>query len=196
MGWRAIGRWSASVGLGLVLGVGSAALVVSGVLPRDGGTRVGAWTIDTSRGGREAGPYVRAQTAVQALLAMDRREAIYFVAREDDEGRPLDPDCVYDLRGADQPARWWSITLYDGNWLADNDDAHPSLDATSVDREVGPAWAARLAADPGTGVNWISMRGAASPNLLLRLYVPSTSVIDDPSKAPIPSISRISCGDA
>lgn len=191
---RRVLGWAGVVLLGLVLGVGSAVAVLGGWLLPPSGQQVGAWTIDVDRGSRDAGPYLRATTAVQALLAMDRREAIYFVATEDDDGRLLDADCVYDLRGADQPAAWWSITLYDGAWLADNSDGHPSLDATSVQREAGPPWAGRLAATPGTGVNWISLRGAERPNLLLRLYVPSAEVLADPAIAPVPRITRVSCG--
>lgn len=191
--WRPVLRWGSAVPVAAVLGVGSAgAIMLSGLAGSDD-VSVGAWSINLDRGSPDAGPYVRSATAVQALLAMTREEAVYFVAAHDDEGRRLTERCEYEVRGAEYPAAWWSITLYDGAWLADNDDDHPSIDATSVQLEPGRTWAARLAATPGTGGNWISMRDADDPNLLFPLYVPDQSVLDDPASVRVPSIRRISC---
>ncbi len=179
--------------LGVVLGLGSALWVLLGRDP-GGGTQVGAWTIDLDIGGEQGGPYVRAVTATQGLLAMAQREAVYFVAVADDSGRSLDPDCAYEIAGADLPATWWSITAYDGAYLADNTDDRASVDATSVQRSADGVWTARLASGQASATSWISLRGNDSPNLLLRLYVPEPWVLDDPSGVPVPAVRRLDCG--
>lgn len=185
-------RWTLVVALGLGLGVASALVVLSGRL-LSGGTSVGAWSIDLDVGSDQGGPYVRAVTATQGLLAMSQREAVYFVSVADDEGRGLDPDCAYEIAGGDFPATWWSITAYDGSYLADNTDGHPSVDATDVARSDDGTWTARLARRQAGTANWISLAGNESPNLLLRLYVPEQSVLDDPSSVTVPTIQRLDC---
>ena len=190
---RAILTWGLLAALGLALGLGSALWVLLERRP-GGGTRVGAWSIDLDVGGEQGGPYVRAITATQGLLAMSQREAVYFLALADDDGRGLDPDCAYEIAGGDFPAAWWSITAYDGSYLAQNADDHPSVDATSIERADDRTWTARLAGRRGSAANWISLQGSSAPNLLLRLYVPEESVLDDPTSVPVPTVRRLGCG--
>lgn len=190
---RATARWSLAVLIGLVLGVGVAVLVLTGRVLGSGGEHVGAWNINVDVGSDQGGPYVRAVTATQGLLALSRQEAVYFVALEDDDGRRLAADCSYELSGSDFAATWWSITAYDGAYLAENDDDHPSVDATGVERAPDGSWTARLAPSRGGVTNWLSTADNDSPNLLLRLYVPQESVLDDPSTVDVPTIRRIDC---
>ncbi|MBS45595.1 MAG: hypothetical protein CMH83_20975 [Nocardioides sp.] len=189
---RVVLAWGLVAALGAALGVGSALWILVGRGPT-GGTRVGVWSIDLDVGGDQGGRYVRAVTATQGLLAMAQREAVYFVADADGEGRALDADCAYEIAGADFPAYWWSITAYDGSYLADNTDDRASVDATSVVRSDDGSWRARLARRDDSAANWISLDASASPNLLLRLYVPERSVLDDPASVPVPTIRRLSC---
>lgn len=187
-------RFAAAVLLGLFLGTGSASLVLSGAV-RLSEERVGAWSVDLDRGGQDAGIYQRAVTAVQVLLALAKEEAVYFVAIDDDEGERLRGDCAYRVTGGDLPATWWSLTLYDGPYLPENDDEHLSVDATSVQAAANGAWNAYLGPSPDEHGEWISTQGAGRPNLVLRLYVPEDSVLADPATVPPPRITRLSCGD-
>jgi len=187
--------WVAVVVLGVVLGAGSAWLVLSGAV-RWSEERVGAWSVDLDRGGEDAGFYQRSVTAVQALLALSKEEAVYFLATEDDEGDGLRGDCDYRVSGGDLPAGWWSLTLYDGAYLPDNDDEHLSVDATSVTLAADGTWSAHLGPSPADDQgDWISTDEADRPNLALRLYVPEDSVLADPTTVPVPAITRLGCGD-
>lgn len=180
--------------LGVLLGAGSALLVLSGAV-RGSEERVGAWSIELDGGGEDAGLYQRGVTAVQGLLALAKEEAVYFVATEDDDGDGLRGDCAYRVTGVGLPATWWSMTLYDGLYLPENDDEHLSVDATSVELAADGAWSAYLGPSPDARGDWISTNGADRPNLMLRLYVPADSVLADPTTVPVPRITRLACGD-
>lgn len=185
--------WASVVVVGVLVGAGSAWLVLSGAV-RVSEERVGAWSIDLERGGEDAGSYQRAVTAVQVLLALAKEEAVYFVATDDD-GDGLRGDCAYRVTGGDLPASWWSLTLYDGSYLPENDDEHLSVDATSVELAADGSWNAYLGPSPEVRGDWISTNEADQPNLVLRLYVPEESVLADPTTVPVPRITRLACGD-
>ena len=186
--------WAVVVVVGVLLGTGSTWPVLSGAV-RGSEERVGAWSIDLERGGADAGSYQRAVTAVQVLLALAKEEAAYFVATEDDDGDVLRRDCAYRVAGGDLPATWWSLTLYDGAYLPDNDDEHLSVEATNVELAADGEWTAHLGPSPDARGDWISTNGADRPNLVLRLYVPEDSVLADPTTVPVPRITRLTCGD-
>jgi hypothetical protein len=186
--------WAVVGALGLLLGAGSAGLVLSGAV-RVSEERVGPWAVDLDRGSQDAGIYQRAVTAVQVLLALAKEEAVYFVATDDDDGERLRGDCAYRVTGGDLPATWWSLTLYDGPYLPDNDDEHLSVDATNADVAADGAWTAYLGPSPDARGDWISTSGADRPNLVLRLYLPDDSVLADPTTVPLPRITRLACGD-
>ena len=191
---RRVLTWTIVVLIGVGLGVASAWLVLSGAV-RSSETHVGAWSVDLERGSEDAGIYQRAVTAVQVLLALAKEEAVYFVATDDDEGDALRPGCTYRVSGSDLPATWWSLTLYDGAYLPDNDNGRLSVDATSVSPETGDAW--EVGVGPGVGEStdgWISTDGAERLNLVLRLYVPDGTVLADPRTVPVPVIDRLHCG--
>lgn len=185
--------WVAVALVGVLAGAGSAWLVLSGAV-RGSEQRVGPWSTALDRGGEDAGFYLQAVTAVQVLLALSKEEAVYFVATEDDNGDRLSRECDYRLSGGGLPAAWWSLTLYDGAYLPDNEDEHLSVDATSVQLEADGAWSAHLGPVPDGHRDWISTNGADRPNLVLRLYLPEDSVLTDPTTVPAPEITRLSCG--
>jgi hypothetical protein len=180
--------------VGVLVGAGSAWFVLSGAV-RVSEDHVGAWSIDLDRGGEDAGLYQRGVTAVQVLLALAKEEAVYFVATDDDNGDELRADCTYRVTGGDLPATWWSLTLYDGAYLPNNDDDHLSVDATSVELADDGAWNAYLGPSPDSRGDWISTNGADRPNLVLRLYLPEDSVLTDPTTVPVPRITLLTCGD-
>ncbi len=182
--------------LGLAIGAGSA-LAMAGLLPgvadEPGGTvDVAGWRSDFAIGSVAADPYTRARIARHGLLALARSEAVYFTRARDEAGRPLSERCTYRLSGGAMPARWWSVTLYDGSGrLPMNDDAALSIDAT----RVGPGpWRATIAPTrPATGP-WISSRKAGRFDLTLRLYVPDPALFAAPGRTlDPPTIRRLSC---
>ncbi len=180
--------------LGVALGVGSAWVVLSGQILRGAETHVGVWSTSVERGSSDANAYVRGTTAIQALLAMRSDQAVYYAAFTDEEGRELDPRCTYEIAGGALPAAWWSVTVYDGAYLVRNDDVAPSVDATRVGE--GTRWSAQLAPTRADAEHWLSSRDADRPNLLLRLYEPAQSVLDDPASITAPTVRRLSCEEA
>jgi|TARA_R100000049_G_C1954176_1_gene105376 hypothetical protein len=188
----------AAVLVGLSIG-GASALVLSGIWPRStlpagiAGTSIDGWRTDFAIGSDAADPYTRARVARHGLLALERREAIYFTRSRDERGRPLRQDCRYRLSGMGQAARWWSITLYDADSrLPMNTDQALSIDAS----EIGEgAWQAIIAPKRPEGAgHWLSSRNADNFDLTLRLYVPSAEVLETPKLAlNPPRISRLGC---
>ena len=106
--------------VGLAIG-GASALILAGIWPRgapmanSSTVDVDGWRSDFAVGSEAADPYTRARVARHGLLALAKSEAVYFTRSTDDRGKQLREECIYELSGEGQPARWWSITLYDGD---------------------------------------------------------------------------------
>ncbi|MEO0816787.1 MAG: DUF1214 domain-containing protein [Pseudomonadota bacterium] len=185
--------------LGAAIGAGSA-LWAAGIVGGRGfvfsDIDSAGWVSDWSIGSEAAGPYTRARIARHGLLAMTKEEAVYFTRNTEDQGERLSESCRYVLSGEDQPAEWWSITLYDAqSRLPMNDDGALSLDVTRTGRTQ--AWEAMVSATRQAEEGlWISSRNAGAFDLTLRLYRPSQAMLDDPlAELNAPSIRRVDCED-
>lgn len=187
--------WAAAILVGIVLGGASAWATLE-----FGGARFvehyGAWTHSSAAGSEAAGPYTRAIIARDGLLALSAREAVYFTLSEDDEGRPLSEDCIYELTGRELAARWWSVTLYaDDSYLAQNSDHAHSIDASRVRAGADGYWRARVSPVRGDTVHWISSRAARRGfSLTLRVYNPQRDF--RPDESAFPTLSTVSCAGA
>lgn len=191
-------RYLGAVVAGSLLGLGSA-LWLAGLWPAHsnmafGDVDVGGWRSDFAIGSEAADPYTRARVARHGLLALAKTEAVYFTRATDDAGAPLREACTYILSGGAMPAKWWSVTLYDGqSMLPANTD-----NALSINAEMfgGGAWTAVVAPQrPAGGGGWISSRGAGNFDLTLRLYVPDPALLANPGKTvAAPRIERLECG--
>jgi hypothetical protein len=186
------------ISLGVIFGIASA-LWMSGLIGGKGidsfaDVNAGGWGSDWAIGSAAADPYLRARIARHGLLALSKQEAVYFVRKVDDEGNALRPDCRYKLSGGGQDAMWWSITLYDkDSRLPMNTDNALSIDAT----KVGDAdnWSAIIAPEkPKESGFWISSAQATQFDLMLRIYRPSQSVLNNPQvNVNAPNIRRVDC---
>ncbi|MDP2123691.1 MAG: DUF1214 domain-containing protein [Parvibaculum sp.] len=184
----------ASFVVALVLGVGSALLLLRGGAGLGGAIAVGPWTTSAETGSADADPYTRARIAIGGLLALSRSETIYFTAATDDAGAPLRTRCAYRIIGTDPPARWWSITAYGADhFLIPNPQDRYSFGGNTLAREddgsfvifVGPA-----AADG----NWIPTgEKDGTFTLTLRLYNPNEDAARDPSRIELPRIAGEAC---
>lgn len=155
---------------------------------------VQGWESDWAIGSNAAGLVTRARIARHGLLALTKEEAVYFTKSVDDGGEPLSEACDYRLVGGDQPAEWWSITLYDGkSRLPMNEDGALSLDRTKTGG--ADAWRATISASPpADGGFWVSSRNAGAYDLTLRLYRPSEALLEAPeAHLNPPSIERLGC---
>lgn len=189
---RRVLAWVAAILAGLALGAFSAwATLEFGRAAF--GEQFGAWRFSRAAGATSADPYTRAIIARDGLLALSAREALYFTLREDDQGAPLDEDCIYELAGPRLNTRWWSVTLYakDG-FLAQNEDYAASIDASYVSPGADGRWRARIATVRGDAIYWLSSRNARRNfSLTLRVYNPHRDF--RPSAEALPTLTRLSC---
>lgn len=193
-------RWMATIVLAVLTGFGSA-LWLAGWTPLDPpglfrSIEVDGWTSDPAIGSPAADPYTRAYVARRGLLGLRREEATYYLRVNDDDGNALREDCAYVLEGEVPDARWWSVTLYAGDYfLAQNgDDAH-SIDASRATIGDDGRWRATIQPEPpGDGSFWISSRQAGRFDLLYRLYNADPAVLETPETAlVVPSVIRLGC---
>jgi len=176
-----------------VIALASAGYLVISDL-RDKGIDNGPWSTTLAAGSADAGIYTKAAIAIGGLLALSKEETIYYTAFEDSDGDSLTENCTYRVAGVDPDTRWWSMTIYAlDNYLVRNDDNHPSVAQTTVERTRPGYFEAVVSADPQP-VNWISSRNAGSPfSLTMRLYNPGEAVYTAPDKTPLPTIKKEAC---
>src|SRR5262245_47249006 len=105
---RPAARYAVCIVLGLLAGAGAAVHAVRAGFA-DGTLASGPWQTGRDFGTADASALVRARVALSGLLALPRSEAMYFTARTDSAGAPLEGRCRYAIRGGRFAARWWSI---------------------------------------------------------------------------------------
>ena len=120
-----------------------------------------------------------------------------YLAYADERGRPLSPNCAYELTGGPLPARWWSVTIYDkANYLPVNGDKAESDDATRTVKDTAGRWTVRISPTRDGAQDWISSRNAGPFVLTLRLYNPEPAARDHVDTIPFPTIRTLKCQDA
>lgn len=151
----------------------------------------GAWFTTRSAGSKDADASTRALVAATGLLALPRQETVYFRAHHDDEGRPISSDYDYVVSGQPLPARWWSMTLYDGDHFMNPDNTGPySVRSTQVTPEYDGSLRIILSKNP-QDKNWIGMGTGQNMSLSLRVYNPDAALVEDLESAPVFSIERV-----
>ncbi|HOD16380.1 MAG TPA: DUF1214 domain-containing protein [Spirochaetota bacterium] len=175
----------------LLLGAGSFALAIA--YPRAGAMAgSGPWQTDLTVGSAQTGPYMRARIAIMGLFALRKTEAVYYIARADSAGDPLDANYDYRIEGRDVPARWWSITALGWDFhLIPNEAGLYSFNWANVKRKPDGSYVIRLSPHKKEG-NWLP---AGAPDggsiaLTLRLYRPEPAVLEKPGSVDLPRIIR------
>lgn len=157
----------------------------------------GPWRTSSTNGAIDQSSLARAQVALFGLLALPRTEAMYFIARNDSEGRVLDGRCSYVVRGSTLDARWWSITLYQGEgWLVANSANKYSVGSAAVPimESMPPQWMIQVGPDAPAGTQaYIPTSSVPSFDLTLRAYHPGGALLNDPAHAQLPTIERGKC---
>ena len=185
-------RYVICVALGLIGGAAYAVQLVRGGL-NDGLVANGAWETGKSFGTLDASTLTRAKVALSGLLALPAKEAMYFTAQNDSDGRALDGRCTYDVRGGQLDGRWWSVTLYEGEgWLVKNAAKRWSIPASAVSPDAQGRWSFTVSPDAQSG-SWLPTGSVEAFDLTLRLYHPSADIIKSPEKAQLPNIDRKGC---
>lgn len=180
----------------ILLGLGGgAALAVSQVRSGDLGLQVtnGPWSTNTDNGMADASALSRARVARFGLLALPAKEAMYFTARTDSAGAPLNGNCTYTVSGGELDARWWSITLYKGEgWLVKNSANRWSVGGNAPARDAAGNWSFTVSPDTKEGV-WLPTGKTPKFDLTLRAYHPQEALLDNPAKAKLPTIKKEAC---
>ena len=185
-------RYTLCIALGLVGGVAFAVHQVRGGLAAATITN-GAWTTGKSFGTAAADPLTRARVALGGLLALPAREAMYFTAKVDDDGKPLDGRCTYLVSGGQLDGRWWSVTLYEGaGWLVKNAANRWSIPAHAATQHENGAWSFTVSPDEQPGA-WLPTGGVEAFDMTLRLYHPSATMLAAPENALLPTIQQQGC---
>src|SRR5262245_54813596 len=186
-------RYALCIALGLLAGAGAAAHAVRAGFA-DGTLASGPWQTGRDFGTADASALVRARVALAGLLALPRSEAMYFTARTDSAGAPLEGRCRYAIRGDRFAARWWSITLYDrAGYLVPNPWRRYSVGSAALPAGAD-AWTIAIAPDEQSGL-WIPSTNAREFDLTLRLYHPGAELRDAPDRAAMPEIARLACAE-
>ena len=127
------------------------------------------------------------------LFALQDREAIYFIANQDNEGKPLEAKNQYLIEGQAFDAAYWSITLYgEDHFLVPNQEKRFSYNQVNVQYNDSLKGQYRIQLGGAkTMENHLPMRGDQQVNLLLRLYQPSPKVYMNRESIALPTIKRL-----
>ena len=182
-----------AVSIALLLGLWSAYLAVSGDYPF-GQVRAGAWRATPRVGSRDADPYARAVVARNAEIPLAIGEGLTLTATGDDLGRPLDPRCAYRVGSTTPQARYWTLTLYDGDGRPVVSELQRSgFTSAEVLRDADGRFSIAISREPMPG-NWLRMPESGRPGLALRLYdtpvAAGTAALDART---LPTIERLDC---
>jgi hypothetical protein len=150
---------------------------------------IGAWTAWPKSGTRDVDPYARATIARSGELPIGSGDGVAFLARTDDQGRPLDGRCDAVISGTTPQARFWTLTLYDplGHLIGNSIDRQGFTSQEIVRRTDGTFDI--VAAPRSRAGNWLPTNGVERYVLVLRLYDTPVGVATRAAReAPMPAI--------
>jgi len=185
-------RAATVLALGLIFGLAATALSL-----RSGAglaaVRAGPWTAWPRIGGVDIDPYARAALARAGTAPLGRDQGLYFIARADSGGAPLDGRCEYRIGGATPSARYWTLTLSrPGGGLAPTANDRHGFSSSELLRKEGGAFEIAIAREARYG-NWLSPGDLSSFSLTLRLYDSTLDVDARQDAANFPVITRLRC---
>lgn len=186
-------RYAITLVGGLVVGLG-AAWAITGRGLSDGQIANGPWTTSLGYGTKATDAVTRAAVARAGLLALPAKETVYWSAKSDAAGAPLDGNCRYSLSGAPLDARWWSVTLYDtAGYLVANDTKIWSVNGANVALDAKDEWRVTISPDKPAEGAWLPGTKGQLFHLTLRMYNPGGGFRADPAKAALPKIVKEGC---
>jgi hypothetical protein len=159
-----------------------------------GAFTIGAWTAWLKNGTADIDPYARAAIARSGELPTGLGDGITFVARTDDNGKPLDGRCDVQVSGSTPQARYWTIALYDTEGrLVGNPINRQSFTSQEIIRKLNGEFDIQVAPRARAG-NWLPTGGVARYVLLLRLYDTPLGVATRAGReVPMPAITTGAC---
>ncbi|WAC25268.1 DUF1214 domain-containing protein [Blastomonas sp. SL216] len=185
-------RYGIMLVAGLAVGTGAAALQLRQSFAAMG-IENGPWHTGEKVGTADASVSTRASVALRGLLALPEREAIYFNATTDSQGRQLEGRCSYRVTGGAIDARWWSLTLYDSKgYLISNPESVYSVGSAAIGPQEVGNWTVDISSRR-TGPHWIAMPDDQPFELTLRAYHPSRDLLARRGSVSLPRIERGEC---
>lgn len=184
--------------LALVLGLGSAWLVLDGD-PPFGRRRLGPWLTWPKLGSPEADPYMRAIVARRGDVPLAVGEGLSFLADKDSGGRRLNSACSYRVGSVTPQARLWSMTIHPpGNVAASEVPAMSQLGrsgftSAEIVRRPDDGFDIFLSKDLTAG-NWLQLPTGGPFSLVLALYDLAGAAGLNLDADELPTIERLECG--
>ncbi len=181
------------VALGVALGLAGTYMAVERSLGF-GAIHAGAWTGWPKAGAREADPYSRATRSRSGEMPLGLTEGVSFIAKNDDQGAPLDPACEFTIGGATPTARFWTLTaLTPEGRLIDTKTRKHGFTSSEVTRDGAGDFFIQVATQARPG-NWLPIAPGQPFVLLLRLYDTVLSASSNALDASLmPSVKRGRC---
>ncbi|MEP3891972.1 MAG: DUF1214 domain-containing protein [Hellea sp.] len=154
------------------------------------------WLYSDKIGGAAATNVERAKVAIAGPLGLSSKEAVYFIAVEDNQGRPLLSSCDYRVTGSSIDARWWSLTLYDSETqhYVPNAINRSSWNSAAIPKGTNGDWVINVS-QTSKQETWLPSqeRGARPFELNLRVYNPSAETRAKIPNITLPNVVRASC---
>ena len=160
----------------------------------DGIVYNGVWFTSTFAGSADQSPALRAYVARTGILALAQSEVLCYQTDLDDEGRPLETRCQYQVKGSSFDSDWWSLAVYDDtNHYFPIPDVPASFNSVNVPVDEDGRWTIAIGTRDDADHAWIPILDTGGFNLLLRLYRPGKDVRSKLGSAEMPEIRRLAC---
>lgn len=193
--FRIMSDWALFIGIVLIGGIGSHwYMVQAGSIFSV--THIGPWESWENAARHNSDPYTRAHFARLGALPLSADISRTYVARHDDDGSQLYSSCDYSIAGHDFAARWWSITVFDGDGaLIQNPAGRYAFSRETVAITPEGGFVVSLARDARPG-NWLPTGGAGSLSVMLVLQSGNVSIAESRrlrDEETLPKIVKVKC---
>lgn len=179
--------------IGVAVGLAASAYALSGASPFDR-VRLGAWEIEPHAGSLDADPYTRARVERSGEIPLAVGEGLRLIAREDDDGRPLDARCVYQVGSHVPSARYWTLSVVDPEgWPIENAAQRYGFRSSEILRAANGDFTISISTEAAPG-NWLPIGAPGRFALALRLYdTPLGATAGGIERSATPRVARIGC---
>jgi hypothetical protein len=157
-----------------------------------GALDLGVWRSWPRSGTYDADPYARAVFARSGELPIGFSEGVTFVTAAGDDGRAIDGRCITRISGRLLPARFWTLTIYDGRGrLIENSATRYGFTSTEV--QFGAQGQIDIWLSPRAHEgNWLPTGESERVVAVIRLYDMPTGVARSET-AQMPKVTRERC---
>ncbi len=179
--------------IGVAIGLAATAYTLTGASPFDR-VRLGPWEIEAHAGSIDADPYTRARVERTGEIPLAVGEGLRLIARDDDDGRPLDARCVYKVGPHVPAARYWTLSVVDPEgWTIENAAQRYGFRSSEILRASNGDFTITVSAQVAPG-NWLPVGAPGRFALALRLYdTPLGATAGGIEKSATPNVARIGC---